>query len=95
MLVWESGSVDIRAEEALAPHADDDIGRERNEAADWLRDRLRAGAVPSSELRREAKINGIAWRTLQRAKSKIGARSFKNGQSGWSWGMQERQLPLS
>jgi hypothetical protein len=64
------------------------------EAVFWLEDRLRDGIPHASEgVRAEAEEDGIAFRTLQRAKRALQVRSIKRGQDpegkeAWDW-----QLP--
>lgn len=58
----------------------------RNEAKEWLSDKLRDGAVASSYLKNEGKAAGYSWRTLERAKKDLGAKAHKNADTGqWEW----------
>jgi len=59
---------------------------ERTEAEQWLLDALRDAPRPVKDVRREARAEGIADRTLRRAKTSIGVESIKAGlREGWSW----------
>jgi len=75
--------VDISAEQALSAemeaHQPDRDAPERREAESWLREVLSAGPVPSKEIEVSARNNGIAIRTLKRAKESIGAESIREG----------------
>jgi putative DNA primase/helicase len=80
---WLDAPVDITAEQALAAEAEahlpDRNASERKEVESWLREVLSAGPVPSKEIETSARNNGIAIRTLKRAKESIGAESIREG----------------
>jgi putative DNA primase/helicase len=58
----------------------------KREAREFLRERLEAGAVSSDELVEEAKQEGIAEKTLRRAKKELGVKSRKGSfDSAWTW----------
>jgi len=60
----------------------------RKEAASWLRELLADGPVEAGEIRRAARDNGIAERTLWRAKKAAGIEALKTGFSkGWVWAL--------
>jgi len=61
--------------------------RERVDAVTFLRDLLRNGPVSSKQVMADAKANGIAQRTLWRAKSALGIVAERSkGQTGaWFW----------
>lgn len=90
VVAWEPQPVSVSADEALAP-AEQERQRgpdpqERNEAADWLREALKAGPRAAAELRAEAKADGITEGTLKRAKERLGVKSGKGGMDGgWTW----------
>ena len=71
--------------DALAPDVPDRERPERDEAAEWLQDQLKDGAVAVKELKKEAIAAGVAWRTLERAKVSAGVRARKRGIAGWIW----------
>tara|TARA_R110002111_G_scaffold240432_1_gene302111 strand:+ start:16327 stop:17793 length:1467 start_codon:yes stop_codon:yes gene_type:complete len=83
---WSSDVVNISAAEVLAKitggnNAGDDAG-------DWLRDVLSDGAVESSEIKSMAERDGLAWRTIERAKKRIGVTSRREGfgiKGRWMW----------
>lgn len=45
-------------------------------------------AVPVNELKKAAEANGVAWRTVERAKKQLGVDAIRHGH-GWAW-----KLPL-
>jgi hypothetical protein len=58
----------------------------RTEAADWLTSLLEAGPMPVTTVQEEAKRNGFAWRTIQRAKARLPVSAHKLSMSGgWAW----------
>ncbi len=74
----------------------DDSGRDKksrlNEAADWLTDRLKDGAVLSSTVLDEGKEQGFSKNLLYRAKEKAGIRASKDGFGGqWFWSLQNSE----
>jgi hypothetical protein len=55
------------------------------EAAEFLREELAEGPVPSKELLKKAKAEGISEKTLRRAKSLLGVESKMQGRERWVW----------
>jgi hypothetical protein len=86
-LIWEAEYVDITATEALQAVNENKAPGARNTAKRFLREMLRKGAVPATEIEAAAKAEGIAKRTLHRAKAELGITSVKDGDK-WAW-----QLP--
>lgn len=91
-VVWERDPVTTRADDAMAQPA----GRPgpapvaQDEAADWLRDVLRDGPMPASELRAAAKRDGLSWRTVERVRTRLGVMARRVGAVGsadqqWVW----------
>jgi hypothetical protein len=90
-LEWESGGVDITADEVERAQANpgstegaEDDGNEpggglrpseRDEAMFWLQDRLREGPVEATRLIEEARANLISEKTLKRAKRELAVES--------------------
>jgi len=63
---------------------------ERQEASEWLRDKLAGGPVPSEEIKRESRAAGIAESTLKRAKRGLGVKAVKVDFAGpWTWALSE------
>ena len=78
--VWESGDVLIAADEIGI----DQETTPREEAVEWLRGTLSGLPVESKSILKSAKQDGIAERTLYRAKRELGVISRREGQ-GWVW----------
>jgi len=85
-IVWHPQYVEITANEAMAAAGSHTAKRE---AREFLHERLKAGPVRADELVEEAKQEGIAEKTLRRAKKELGVRSRKEHEGGWFW-----ELPL-
>jgi hypothetical protein len=84
-LRWEEEPLKMSADEALAPSEE---RSERDEAADWIKEQLAQGPRNVQELKREAQEAGLGWATVQKARAKVGAKSFKRGFSGgWAWAL--------
>jgi hypothetical protein len=61
---------------------------QRDEAVEWLEAKLASGAMPSPEIRKQARADGIKDRTLDRAKKKLGVVAIKAGMAGgWTWAL--------
>ncbi|MEE8253605.1 MAG: hypothetical protein V3R17_06695 [Hyphomicrobium sp.] len=56
----------------------------REDAEEFLREALANGPVPATQLQGEAKDLGIAQRTLDRAKGRVGVRSRRR-EGHWVW----------
>lgn len=87
-LLWEDGAVNASADSLLAAIHRNEGGRrtERDDAAEWLADRLAEGPVLTNEVIQEAKDAGHAIGTLRRAKAQLGVKSRKrtfNGPHEW------------
>ena len=78
------GEYDITLDELLAGDAMPRHSRQREKAKEFLEETLVEGEVDSNEVYALAAERGIHRRTLERAKSEIGARSMKIGDS-WVW----------
>ena len=82
-IVWHPQHVEITANEAMAAAGGHTAKRE---AREFLLVRLEGGAVKQDELVDEAKQEGIAKRTLDRAKKEMGVKSWKErGKSDGAW----------
>jgi len=65
----------------------------RDEAVEWLAATLAGGPMPSKMLKAKAVEDGIAWRTVERAKDHLGviagraaAKGQGRGKGEWEWG---------
>ena len=90
-LRWEPGAVEGSAEQLLAV---DEPGsrterKEREAAITFLRDTLSAGMMTSKELQADAEANGIARRTLWRAKTDLSVVTERHGKA-WFWMLPRR-----
>lgn len=82
VLAWSREPVSIDADDALDQ---DDTTRE---VQDWLRIVLQDGPANTNDIQREARECGHAWRTVQRAKDKLGIIAERKGfgRGGrWIW----------
>lgn len=88
MIVWEPAPVQLDAEQLIGSRRGAK-GHAQRAASDWLKEKLAPGPVSATDLELEAGQLGFSWRTVQRAKDKLGVLSTKpNGQ--WWW-----ELPAS
>jgi hypothetical protein len=101
-VVWERQPVTIKADEALAMEmetAGDDRRRgpepkQRNGAAEWLRELLADGAIRVGDSKKPepatiaqaAKDAGLSWGTVRRAREALGVKPYKGPfGDGWYW----------
>jgi hypothetical protein len=82
-IVWHPHHVDITANDAMQAAE----GRTaKREAKEFLLERLEAGPMNSDDIVEEAKQQGIAKRTLDRAKKDLGIKSRKqHGRTDGTW----------
>jgi putative DNA primase/helicase len=60
------------------------------DAEEFLREVLRDGPAPTHQVKADASGAGIAWRTVERAKKRLGVVVEKRGmKGGWAWRMPE------
>ncbi|MDC0934646.1 AAA family ATPase [Pirellulales bacterium] len=88
---WERDPVIMTADDALA-RENGATGEHSafDEATDWLRNTLTDGPRPSAKLKSDAKRDGIAWRTVERAKRKLGVSNRPDGFGGpWVWALPD------
>lgn len=91
---FDRATVQIKAEDVLAsvaPQRDAASTSARGEAERFLRAELENGPQTAGVLRKRAKEAGVAWRTVERVKSKLGVRAEKDhAESGeWRWRIPE------
>jgi putative DNA primase/helicase len=92
-IVWHPQHVEITANEAMAAAGSHTAKRE---AKEFLLERLEAGAVRSDDIIEEAKQEGIAKRTLDRAKRDLGIKSRKTPSKfdgEWFWELPAKGKP--
>jgi AAA domain len=79
-VVWDDAPVSIDAAGLLAVATGDQEERSAlEEASDWLRELLELGPKPAAEVLRDARRDGIAEKTLRRARSRLGVKSSREG----------------
>lgn len=83
---WERDPVDMTMDDAMEGSADAPT-RPRDRAQEWLSDTLANGPMPVTQLKELAAAAGIHERTLERAKSELGARAVKSG-TAWEWQLE-------
>jgi hypothetical protein len=69
---------------------------EREDAKDWLRNRLANGSAPSSDIQEEAVAHGINERTLRRAFRELRGEAVKDGEflfGQWKWKLPDASCP--
>lgn len=92
-VAWMGEAQGVAASELLTREDPEDRTAVR-EAEEWLRDFLAGGDRPANEGYGEGAKVGIARRTLERAKAKLGVRSRKRD-DGWRWTLPEDRQPHS
>ena len=81
-IVWHSQHVEITANEAMQAAGNRTAKRE---ARKFLLERLETGPVNSDDIVEEAKQEGIAEKTLRRAKKELGVKSRRQGGTDGTW----------
>lgn len=96
-VVWDPAPIDGTADTLLAQDeaATRTERRERDDAATFLRDLLSAGPVASKQIEADAKANGIAQRTLWRAKLALKIVAERSQTSSGNTGPWYWRLPVS
>jgi hypothetical protein len=88
-LAWR-GTVEANIADLLAMPSREKASR-MEDAAGFLRQTLRGGPVAVLTLQQESRVAGLSWRTLERAKAKLGVEAVclgvegKQGAGGWYW----------
>lgn len=96
-IAWESQPVSITADEVLSVQGGDDERSAREDAAEWLRTALADGPMKADDVKRQAKQNSIAERTLNRAKTIAGVQTKREGfgpGATWYWMLPGHRLPI-
>jgi hypothetical protein len=90
-LSWGKGRVDTTADEAARPPDRDAGTSARAEARGWLRDLLKDGPVPASDVWAKAKADGLCVKTVKAAKRELGVESDTTGGTGapWTWALSK------
>jgi len=83
-IIWE-GESERSADELVTSEVERE---EAGEAEAWLKSLLECGPQPADEIKKQSRANGLAWRTVERAKKNIGAVSKRRGfgvGGAWEW----------
>lgn len=84
-VVWDAERVTITADQAMTLEPDDERTA-TDEAMDFLRETLAAGAVKAGDVQRQARQAGISDKALRRARERLGIRPRKREYAGgWWW----------
>ena len=86
--VWEEGTVEISINEVENEGGSEDRSA-IEEAVEWIRGFLSDGAVKAAEAKKQAFKDGIADRTLNRAKKKLGVKTEQRERVWW-WQLSEQ-----
>ncbi len=87
-LQWESGRVDLRADDACADVAKrpGPKAHKRDAAVEWLKKLLSPGALKSSDVKQAAADAGISWHVVRDAQSELGITPYQQHFGGpWYW----------
>ena len=87
---WQTEAVDMTATDALAAEtaaAENPRDRPaRDEAQAWLADLLADGPMTTADIHEAADAAGLAWRTIQRARTALAAQAIRGeGRNAWLW----------
>lgn len=85
---WEPDAVSMNIDEVFSQQGAKRCNKAFEEARLWLLDALGSGPIPAGDIKKQAQRDGIAQRTLDRAKDALGIRSHKLGFGGdghWVW----------
>jgi putative DNA primase/helicase len=95
-IVWASEHVDVTATEAMQAEAGTGTGNSAKSAAEaFLKETLASGPVSKRDIEEAAEANGIAERTLFRAKAELGILAKKSGfGGGWTWQLPNAPAPV-
>jgi hypothetical protein len=91
-VAWSADPVAMTADEALTASRSgarkQRAAPQSDEAYVWLVQTLAKGPVPNVEIQLRAQVDGVAWRTVERAKDRLGIKSRRLGfgdAGQWVW----------
>jgi AAA domain len=96
-VVWHPQHVELSANDVMAA-ATSGTAHAQREAREFLLNRLEAGAASAEDIGAEAEQNGIAKRTLYRAKRDLGIKSRKERgklDGAWTWELPPKKAKTS
>lgn len=91
---WCADPVDMTADDLIERTNSGNRSSALDEACDWLRDAMADGPVPAKVIIERAKADGVAKRTLDRAKDVLGVVSTRLGYSenqAWVWTLPDEK----
>ena len=94
-VAWEDAPVTISADHATSavrPKDEVNVRPQLAEAMNWLEDVLNDGPVPAKEVLKKAREDGIAKRTLDRAKQELDVETYREGfgaEGAWMWRIKD------
>jgi hypothetical protein len=92
-IAWR-GRSERSASDLLAAQATDEDKSAQDDAVDFLHETLWDVPKPTKQVQLEAKIRGLSWRTINRAKQKAGVESQKSGFNGeWTMRLVSPRMP--
>lgn len=93
---WESCPVTMTADDAMTTLSDSKSPSSIEDAKTFLHELLMQGSMSVNEVKENAKQDGYAWRTIQRAKKMLGIEAVKQGgnfgcdkKQQWVWQLPE------
>lgn len=90
---WEGVTVDITADEVLAPPVDSEERSAVDEAGEFLSVLLSNVPMSVKRVQQEADDAGHSWATVKRAKKRLGIKAGKEGlRGGWGWRLPTKVL---
>lgn len=98
VVAWESDPIEVSADDAMDPDAEDAPRTERAAATAWLRGELIPGTPAAAKIiLSDAREHGISERQLRRAASRLGVVIAKTSmRGGWTWTLpQDDEGPTS
>jgi hypothetical protein len=90
IVAFEPDRIEITTDQALSADSEEDTTAVQ-EAEDFLKELLKDGPTPSSEVYKQGAENKISERTLKRAKKALGVKSFKKEDT---WFMKLETIPF-
>jgi putative DNA primase/helicase len=90
-VIWEPEPVDVTATEAMQAATEARAPAARDDAKKFLTDLLSDGPRLRTEIDEAAQANGVAERTLFRAKAELNVTAKKDGPNGaWTWRLPDQ-----
>jgi hypothetical protein len=87
-VAWDAEHVDVTADQAMAADNSHKDYSASVEAEDFLHEVLADGEMPQKKVKAEAEGAGLSWRTVRRAKDRLGIKPYKERgkeHGGWLW----------